>query len=296
MNKKLHENVDVEDAPLELDYGEEELRDEFWDDTDAQKLLRSLARLRKSHPLVEMNDIVDDLEETGYHMAKKKLRELLNICRDNALVSKAEKWTQSRLQYRLPRVRRLVLFMNPEKGEVPGIKGDELEVPDIEGDGQSVGSKSNLSELASLGSKESPIILLDSDDESSISSLTVSTVGKKRNVYPVTETSTRRRVSNTKRRRRSTAKLVSPEKEHDIIKSKPRSYVGRRIAKLVKSKLYFGLVFEYHEDGECWYVNYDDGDGQDLNKDELDDALRLYTKHRASDHSKPSSIETEASV
>ena len=81
LRKQFEDIVNVEDVPEELSPEEEETRDKFWENTEAQKLLRSLARLGKGHELVHIDDVVDDLNEAEecYSMPKKKMRELLRV-------------------------------------------------------------------------------------------------------------------------------------------------------------------------------------------------------------------------
>ena len=471
MRSQLIDNVAVEDAPLELSPDEEETKEKLWNDADAQQLLRSLARLRKSYHLVEKGDIVDDLEETELcPMTKSRLQELLRKFCDKALISKSDKSLSSHPQFRLPGVKRLDQFINPEKGDLLDVEGSKHSANPSCEDSQNPQMRhmvSNLSKLKSVGSKdspivnldpgdervvgaevvpalaaldasaaasinerppaqesspetanksnsasaeqepgeraesnesnqetnnpdqlvcppnideevfnclpremqqeivdqhqetaqisdsgfdpsalaalpedmrweileqeqqqqclreqkatqpaanlanaeemnktdflgissvtaftvgnkrktfmpvgsrESPIVLLDSGDESSMSSVTAPTVKKKR------KTTSPQKVGTKKKRGHSTANIVSPEKVRDNGKSSPLSFVGKRIAKSDGSQLYFGRVFEYYEDGECWYIDYDDGDGEDFNEEQLREALCLYERHKVHDH------------
>jgi len=269
MRKQFEDWVDMEDVPKELSPDEEETKEKLWNDNDAQKLLRSLARLRKGHALALAGDIIDDLNEAEhYTIQKRKLRDLLRKFCDKALISKICK--EKDPSYKIPPVDRLIPFMNPEQGEIP-------EMPD--GDDASIGEEgdssprhqldhmvSNVSEISSVGSKESPIIL-DSSDESSLSSISMSAD------------------SGYERIKSSTTK-VSPEKGEVCMVSVAESFVGRRIAKHFLSDLHFGLVMEFHDDGGLWVIQYDDGDSEDFDKDDLRRALCLYKSHQIYDQTK----------
>ena len=293
MRNQLINNVDVEDAPLELSLDEEETRRKFWEDADAQKLFRSLARLRKTCFLAEKGDILDDLEQYEQRpITKKKLQELLRKFCDKALISKVDKtdcptslrrsphkrgrdrdakWGSveqvlvfsSQPQFWLPDVDILVQYINSEMCELH--KDSD----------QSVNTSCNV--LRSVHSRKSPSVLLEPGVRSRLSSVSTSTVRKKR------KTSTPQKVGTTKRRGHSN--IASPEKVHKIAKSSPLSFVGKRIAIKAgsKRKLHFGSVYEFHEDGNCWYIDYDDGDGEDFSEAQLRKALKLYKKKRAYD-------------
>jgi len=220
MRKQFADLVDVEDVPKELRPDEEETKEKFWNNTDAQKLLRSLARLRKGNALVLRHDIMDDLEEAEhYQMPEKKLRDLLTKFCDKSLISKYED-----SQFKIPKVDRLIPFMNPVEGDIPEVLGDEQSISSKD-DGipcpQMHNMVSNVSDLSSVGSTESPIIL-DSSDECSISSVSMTAVG------------------SNERKRLSTTKMVSPEK--GIYKrynandhSKPEPPGGRALIDLTKA-------------------------------------------------------------
>lgn len=73
-------------------------------------------------------------------------------------------------------------------------------------------------------------------------------------------------------------KLTKPEKEYD----------GDRIAKLFDEDVYFGTVGEYWYDSEetkvyLWRIKYDDGDEEDVEKNEFLGMLELYEKNKADD-------------
>lgn len=71
--------------------------------------------------------------------------------------------------------------------------------------------------------------------------------------------------------------LTKPEKE----------YAGDRVAKYFGDDVYFGTVGEFWYDSEdeesLWRIDYDDGDKEDLAKDEFVEALKLYQKQKGKD-------------
>ncbi|KAL9184099.1 hypothetical protein ACHAXT_002185 [Thalassiosira profunda] len=96
------------------------------------------------------------------------------------------------------------------------------------------------------GSKDSPIDLLDSDSECDGSL--------------------------------SSAPLVAA--------AKPESFVGKRVAKRFGFELHFGSVVHYCGDSEYWRIEYDDGDKEEFDEDELHKAFLLFGKERSNDHIK----------
>ena len=134
----MEDLVDFEDIPIELSPDEEETKEKFWLDADAQTLLRSLARLRKGNQLVEKDDILDDLEEAEHHpLPKTKLQALLKKFSDKSLVSKMNR----EAQYKVPPVYHLIRFMNPEEGELPDPSEEDEDSIDNE-DGNNMGTQS----------------------------------------------------------------------------------------------------------------------------------------------------------
>ncbi|KAL7540610.1 hypothetical protein ACHAXR_010249 [Thalassiosira sp. AJA248-18] len=258
MRKQFEDWVDFDDVPKELSPDEEETKEKFWSNTDAQILLRSLARLRKGHALVHPDDIIDDLNEAEhYSMDKKKMRALLIKFRDKSLISKDKDSL-----IKVPTVDRLIPFMNPEEGEIPDL---------LEEDEESIGSEDggSINELSSVGSKESPIILDLGDDEfsASLSSVSMTTT------------------SNLDRAGLSNTKVVSPEKNDESM-----HFVGQRVAKSFSLVVYFGSVVQYCGDKELWSIKYDDGDDEEFDKDDICQALCLYKTHQQNDHLKPPSL------
>ena len=69
----------------------------------------------------------------------------------------------------------------------------------------------------------------------------------------------------------------------------PHSFVGMKVCKyfLVQPgskkkktrRLFYGIVESYDEDQKWWKIVYDDDDGEEVDKSELDDLLKLYEHH-----------------
>ena len=277
--------VDVDEPPNELSAHDEQTKEKFWEHADAQKLLRSLARLRKGNLRVDRDDITDDLEEAASSKIQKtKLTALLRKFCDEGLISKD---SVEKGMYLVPLIERLVLFMNPEEGEVPGPDDIVEEEDDDYADDRShqlhkmvsnasVSSSAMCNESAtsntSMGSKESPILLDSSDDDDSISSLSIATAGK------------------NERKMRSTLKRVTPQKEGDVLADAAESFVGNRVARYFSAtaKVHFGTVKSYVRDTENWNVEFDDGDCYNFGKDDMRRAVRAFKKHQSKDkQSKP---------
>jgi len=82
-------------------------------------------------------------------------------------------------------------------------------------------------------------------------------------------------------------------KENDKFKSaaKPtkgetNTHVDARIAKNFDAGLFFGTITKHYPKHDVWFVEYDDGDEEEFDADELDVALRLYKKKSSKDPAK----------
>ena len=167
------------DKRHELTPDEREMKEMFWDDSDAQRLLRSLARLRKTHKLVCKEDIDHDLLETEDHRMLKKVQgSLLQKFCDKSLISK-DKSSNDKGNYSVPSVNRLAPFINPELGDSPPDDEDEDDddVDDVDEDEDDYDSESSglengelCEENSSLGSKSQESLpgsmAMDCNDES----------------------------------------------------------------------------------------------------------------------------------
>ena len=116
------ESVHVDRALHELSPHDQQAKEKFWDDKHGEQIvLRSLARLtQEGYPLFDANDVKDDIEENEQcRMQKSKVNEVLRAFSDEGLISKDQ--TPGKKMYQVPFIERLVLFMNPEKGEIPDV-------------------------------------------------------------------------------------------------------------------------------------------------------------------------------
>mmetsp|Transcript_6122 Transcript_6122/g.11605 ORF Transcript_6122/g.11605 Transcript_6122/m.11605 type:complete len:463 (-) Transcript_6122:1739-3127(-) len=69
---------------------------------------------------------------------------------------------------------------------------------------------------------------------------------------------------------------------------KENKHVGARIAKDFDAGLFFGTITKYYSDTKFWIVEYDDGDDEEYDANELKKALRHYGKHSGEDKKKKS--------
>ena len=322
--KQFEDQVEVDDTNMELELDEEETKTKYWKDTDVQKILRSLARLGNWTDLFLPNDIIEDLEENAsYSMTMKILRPLLKVLHDKCLLRKSKANKDEYLQ--VPNVRKLILFMNPKKGEIP-------QIPDEDEDEQSIGSETSsgssnksasmsqsVSSKEPSGTREAPIELLDSDDEDedvSMSDLSMATADRKRNMNPrrtkaVTPESKGDQTQSSRDDERSngsaspseptsnrssgsddSASSMSKAKKTRSSRDTSEDFVGNRVAKYFSNKLYFGSVEKYCDNTEEWHVLFDDGDCFDFNKEDLRKGIRCYKRNQAKDHTKPKSKES----
>ena len=148
------------EEPKELSANEQSVRSKFWHDKNAQKLLRSIARLQRGHPQFCTDDAIDDLKEAEkLILSKSKTNKLLASFRTNALIQKPypnEDWFSVTKANR----NRLVLFMNPEFGDCPdGCIDDALEYDssDDEGDTSIEPLSSSEANSGNIGSE--PMLL-----------------------------------------------------------------------------------------------------------------------------------------
>lgn len=288
---QFEDRVEV-DPVYELSQHEEAVKDKFWLHQEGQQLLRSLAMLRKGYPKACRTDIIEDLREReDVEVNKTKLTTLLRKFCDEGLVSKEKvAANEKEMWYRIPPIDRLVKFMNPEEGEIPDIDEDAIDEDNESNDG----SVSQSDE--SLGTRQAPIELLDSDDEhSSMSSLSMATAGSnKRKRDPRRTKAVTPEAEGNKAI--STSRLNKKSKDDDSafsmsiklkIRDAPEDFVGRQVAKFFYvngRKLYIGTVKKYCAANTFWHILFEDGDECDFDEEELAKGICCYKKHWSKDH------------
>lgn len=62
--------------------------------------------------------------------------------------------------------------------------------------------------------------------------------------------------------------------------SDPQYFVNRRVGKFFENVIYFGIVSSYDANEELWQIDYDDGDEEEFDKDELAHHLQLYESNK----------------
>jgi LysM repeat protein len=143
---------------LELTPDELEMKEKFWNDLDAQMMLRSLVRLRKGHEQVDKNDIDDDIKDAeGIQMPRNVLDSLVQKLCDKCLISK-DKDINDKMTYCIPSIDRLVPFMNAQMGELPFSEeenDDDEEDEDDNDESKEYSSGLNKSKRASYVSSDS---------------------------------------------------------------------------------------------------------------------------------------------
>ena len=213
--KKLIQNAFEE----EITWGpaEEDTKEKYWEDTNAQQLMRSIVRLDSAHKYFDPDDIRHELREcANYFMTKKSIIQTLRKFVDDCLVKKTPNHVGGASEFQLAQnVNWLCKFMNPNKGEVPNEEDlqcsseEESVVPDVESDDSCwsdvAKAATNLSASnTSDGSKEeSPNRAFDGDEQS------VSSVSLSDAIYSG--------------RTNSTAATISPEKLGSALTSKRKA-------------------------------------------------------------------------
>ena len=254
---------------------EEEIRERYWENGEAQMLLRSLARLGKGHQLVHIEDIKDDYDEAeGCDMETTKVKDLLRIFVDKALIAKEGKAWKVRDVYWLR------LFMNDDHGVVPDevdLLSDDLDessCASMKGDDvlvEQVGlSFHRMVSHVSQGTRDSPICIDCSGG--SVSSVSVSAVSS---------------------RNGEKSAFVTPEKS--IEDSRPQHFVNQRVARQFDRKLYFGTITRYSSYAQMWEVVYDDKDEEEYDKNDLSEALALYKEYELDDLEKARTTKRKSS-
>lgn len=97
----------------------------------------------------------------------------------------------------------------------------------------------------------------------------------------VNPVSPERSESNDKRSGSSKQGKEPPNKKSRASKEQLELHLGSRVAKeFDDGGVYFGTVSQYDPKSKWWWIVYDDGDQEDMNAEELDAALELYSEHQ----------------
>jgi hypothetical protein len=62
--------------------------------------------------------------------------------------------------------------------------------------------------------------------------------------------------------------------------AEPQVYVSRRVGKFFEGAIYFGTVTSYDGNELLWQIDYDDGDEEEFDKDELMLHIKMYESHK----------------
>ncbi len=145
---------------------EDDTKEKYWEDTNAQHLLRSIVRLNVGHPYFEPGDVKDDLKECEQHsMTKKDIRKLLDGFVDDFLVKKTQNHAEGSSQYQVAmNMKWICKFMNPRKGEVPDeddllySSEDESSLSNLESDSFCSEEEVAIAEVISSPSNTSDVV------------------------------------------------------------------------------------------------------------------------------------------
>ena len=147
-HRKLFEyKVPFEEAPMELEDDDINVKEKYWNNADAQAIFRSIARLSSGSNKGEnfcQGDILDDLKQfaKGYKVTKTNLRQLLNRFLFNDIIKKddsVESKDAHKLKMKPERLAKL--YMNKELDDEVG------EIPIFETKDKEGSSVENLSEV-----------------------------------------------------------------------------------------------------------------------------------------------------
>lgn len=195
----------------EISWGlaEESTKEKYWEDTNAQQLMRSIVRLSFAHKYFDPDDIKHELREwANYPMTKASILQLLRKFADDCLVKKTQNHTGSASEFQMAQTMNwLCKFMNPNKGEIPNEEDwqcsseEESNVTNV--DSVDFFSEDVAKAATNLSSSNTIDPALD-DDEQSVSSMPISTT-----IYSG--------------KRNSTATFITPEKLGNALTAKRKA-------------------------------------------------------------------------
>ncbi len=194
-------------------FAEENTKEKYWEDTDAQQLMRSIVRLSSAHQYFDPDDIKHELKEwANYSMTKTSIVQLLRKFADDCLVKKTQNHVGGAREFQVAQsMNWLCKFMNPNKGEVPNEEDWQCS-PEEESIVTNVDSEDFFCEdvakaEANLSSSNTFDPALDGDEQS-VSSVSISTA-----IYSGIRNST------------ATATFITPEKLGNALTAKRKATV-----------------------------------------------------------------------
>lgn len=106
----------------------------------------------------------------------------------------------------------------------------------------------------------------EEEDESKTETDTTTTNSSSSNSPPVTETETTKKAVTAKKKRGRPSKTMTS--------------VGRRVAKDFDGTIYLGTVAQHDRKSKYWFIVYDDGDEEELDANDLQEALDLFQQQQ----------------
>lgn len=88
---------------------------------------------------------------------------------------------------------------------------------------------------------------------------------------------------------KKTTAMPSPVSLADLRNQQPKFYMKRRIAKIFDGQMYFGAVkkwvpaYQNDEGVDLWLIEYDDGDAEDMERNELMEGFELWYNNSSRD-------------
>lgn len=83
--------------------------------------------------------------------------------------------------------------------------------------------------------------------------------------------------------KRSSSSAQSTAKKQKQLQPDPKSHLNRRVCKFFgedETDLFFGVVTSYNEKVKFWHVDYDDGDEEEFDLDDVNKGIDLYARNK----------------
>lgn len=310
MNRVQHEE------PKGLSANEKAVRAKFWDDENAQKLLRSIVRLQKGHYKFHVDDAREDLAEAeGLTLSKQKVNGLLSQFVQGTLIDRDPE--NGKGWYLVTKINRnrLVHFMNAEFGWMPDDAGadDGFEYDSSDDD--------NDSSIEPESEPPLPAAVTETSTDASDSEVhhqgsvrpahnTPSTkrsnkpadgyhvhvvtppagVGTVESPVEFSDTDDEFEASPPVRSKKRASKASDNGLKKQRIVSQPIVNTNvtqhiERIAILDGSNVMFGDVVGRYDGLKSWWIQWDDETNAVYGEKDLHKGFRLYTAHQSNDTS-----------